>query len=317
MLCHLALLLAAVACLAACGNSNALEERLEVAPGGLLEVDLYMGEGLRPDKGALEVRSHDANEVRVDASASGWGASGVDYRLEADGGSVRLYGRVTGALSWLFGGPQLDVRIWVPRDYSLDLGTSAGAIRVSDVRGEVRARGARDALEVRGVTGFVKLRAAGCDVRVAEIEGDVDVRTDSGEISLAWVSGSVEARSDNGNLDVAHVSGPITLSTRDGTIEVRDATGPALARTERGDISVNFEKAAQGNLETSEGDVSVGLAADQGLELDASTRDGEVDLIGVELAGDHEARRARGRIGTGGATLRVYTAAGNVRVSGP
>ena len=32
-----------------------LEERVPAQPGGLLEVDLYMGEGLRPDQGWLEV----------------------------------------------------------------------------------------------------------------------------------------------------------------------------------------------------------------------------------------------------------------------
>ena len=64
------------AALLACGaGPNDLEERIPVQPGGLLEVDLYMGEGLRPDKGSLEVASHDANEVRIAADASAWAGS--------------------------------------------------------------------------------------------------------------------------------------------------------------------------------------------------------------------------------------------------
>jgi hypothetical protein len=311
----LATLLSAVVCVTACGNSSALDERLDVEPGGLLEVDLYMGEGLRPDKGSLDVRSHDANQVRVAASASGWGASGVEYRLEPDGNSVRLYGRVTGALSWLFGGPQLDVRIWVPREYSLDLRTSAGSIRVDDVQGDVRARGAGDGLEVRGAKGLVKLRAEGCDVRVAEIEGDVDVRTSDGEISLAWIRGSVEARSDAGAIEASHISGPVTLTTGNGGIQLRDSNGPVLARTERGDIVASFSDAPQGSLETRRGDVQVSVAAGSSLELDASTRDGEVALAGLEVNGVREPARAVGWIGAGGPTLRLYTAAGNVHVS--
>ena len=131
------------AALLACGaGPNDLEERIPVQPGGTLEVDLYMGEGLRPDKGSLAVTSHDANEVRIAADASGWGASGVNFRLEHDASTVRLYGRVTGALSWLFGGPQLAVRIWVPREFALDLRTSAGPVRIDDVSGRIRARAA-------------------------------------------------------------------------------------------------------------------------------------------------------------------------------
>ena len=127
---------ALAAALLACGaGTSDLEERIPVQPGGLLEVDLYMGEGLRPDKGSLEVTSHDANEVRIAADVSGWGASGVNFRVEHDSSTVRLYGRVTGALSWLFGGPQLAVRIWVPREFSLDLRTSAGPVRIDDVSG--------------------------------------------------------------------------------------------------------------------------------------------------------------------------------------
>lgn len=308
-------LLVALLGLVACSRGSPLQERLEVAPGGLLEVDLYMGEGLRPDKGSLEVRSHDSGEVSVLATSSGWGASGVHYRLEPEGRSVRLYGRVTGALSWLFGGPQLTVQIWVPREYSLDVRSSAGAIRIEDVRGDVRARGADDTIEVSGTTGNVRLRAENCDVRVSEVQGDVDVRTSGGAISLAWIRGRVEARSERGDIDASHVTGPFTASTVRGQIEIRDAEGRTEAHTERGSIVASFLGAPAGNLETSRGDVHVSLSDGVGAELDASARDGDVALTGLEIDGVREPTRAVGRIGAGGHSLRLYSAGGNVRLS--
>jgi DUF4097 and DUF4098 domain-containing protein YvlB len=222
---------------------------------------------------------------------------------------------VTGALSWLFGGPQLDVRIWVPREYSLDLRTSAGSIRIDDVHGSVRARGAGDGIEVRGATGSVVLRVEGGRVRVAEVAGDVDVRTSDGEISLAWIRGNIEARSDAGDIDASHIVGEVILATARGHIELRDADGPALARTERGNIVASFKGMPAGSLETRRGNVHVSLATGHGLELDASTREGDVTLAGFDVNGVHEPTRVAGRVGAGGPTLRIYTARGNVRLS--
>lgn len=303
--------IALAALLLACGGPD-LEQKVPTASGGQLEVDLYMGEGLRPDPGWLEVRSHDATDVRVAASASGWGASGVSYRLEHEKGVVRLYGRVTGALSWLFGGPQMAVRIWVPRDYSVDLRTSAGPIHVDEVNGRIRVRG-DDGIEVTASGGKLRARGAG-DVRVSEMDGDVDVRVSSGEIDLSWIRGDVEAHTGRGGIRTAHTSGGLDLATGRGAIELREVEGRARARTERGSVYASFSGAPEGGLETSRGDVRVQLADGTGAELEARARRGEVEIAGLSLRGERDASHARGRLGPGGPTLRLFTARGDVRV---
>ncbi|NIP79082.1 MAG: hypothetical protein GWM90_07715, partial [Gemmatimonadetes bacterium] len=119
-------------------------EAIPVAPGGSLEIDIDLGDGLRPDPGELLVRSHDRDEVRVEAEASGWGAWSIRFDLSGEGGRARFLAAVGGSFSWMFGGPQLRVRVWVPREFSVDARCSTGPIRLEDVRGEVRAR-TRDA----------------------------------------------------------------------------------------------------------------------------------------------------------------------------
>ena len=59
------------ALLAAPVRGDVLERRIPVEPGGLLEVDLDLGDGLRPDPGEISVRGHDADEVRLFAEPSG------------------------------------------------------------------------------------------------------------------------------------------------------------------------------------------------------------------------------------------------------
>ncbi len=312
------LLLAALAtALLACGaGANDLEERIPVRPGGLLEVDLYMGEGLRPDKGSLEVTSHDANEVRIVADASGWGASGVNFRVEHDASTVRLYGRVTGALSWLFGGPQLAVRVWVPREFSLDLRTSAGPVRIDDVNGRIRARAADAPIEVSTAAGSLRLRTNRGDVRVSEVEGDVDVRASAGSLELSWITGDVAARTGQGQIVADHVSGSLTLASGDGGIEIREVEGPATAKTERGGILASFVGAPAGELETSRGSVRVVVPAAAGAELEAVSRRGSVELApGLPLDGTRDEAHVVGKLGSGGAPLRLYTARGSVHLS--
>ena len=307
------LAIALAALLLACQGAS-LEEQVAAQPGGLLEVDLYMGEGLRPDQGWLEVRSHDAPEVRIDADATGWGASGVSFRLEHRDGVVRLYGRVSGALSWLFGGPQMAVQVWVPREYSVDLRTSAGPVRVDDIHGQIRIRAGDDSVEVTAAHGDVRLRAGSGDVRVAEIEGDVDVRLKDGAIAVSWVNGDVEARTGSGSIEAAHVSGALTAATGRGEIEIRGLDGRCSARTERGHVFASFDGAPEGQLETTRGDVNVELAGGAGAQLDAISRNGEIELGGLRWSGERRAGMAQGSLGPGGAPLRLYTAHGNVKV---
>ena len=96
----------------------AFEEAIPVHPGGSLVVDVDLGEGLRPDRGFLELASHDADEIRVVGRADGWASWGVAFALEPGGPAARLDVRVEGVTSWMFGGPRVRVHVWVPRDFS-------------------------------------------------------------------------------------------------------------------------------------------------------------------------------------------------------
>lgn len=300
--------------LSGCVLSNDLDERIPAVPGGRLEVDIDLGEGLRPDPGSLEISAHEADEIWLSVDVSGWGAQGVRFRVDRSERAVRIYGRVGGAFSFLFGGPRVAVRLWVPQEHFLDLRTSAGPIRVEDVHGDVRARAAGGAIEVVSAEGPLRLRAAG-DVRVSEVVGDVDVKTSSGELALSWITGSLDARTDRGGIDVSHVEGPVAVASGRGAIELRDVRGPIDAKTERGGVFASFTTAPEGTLGTERGGVQVLVPAGHGAQLDAESYRGAVE-IGPEVAfhGEADESRAVGAIFDGGAPLRLYTARGSVQV---
>jgi len=296
-------------------GAEGLDRRIPVEPGGLLQVDLDLGEEVRADRVSLDVRSHEADEIYATADLSGLGASSVLFRVEQDERGVRLYGRSGGLMSWLFGGPGLTVRIWVPRNFSIDVRNASGPIRIEDLTGEVRARTTDAALEVRGVEGSLRLRSGGGTISAAEIRGDVAVRASAGSVELAWITGDVRARSDGGDIRARHVDGALELRTDSGEVSLRDVRGVADVRTERGAVYASFSGAPEGRLETQRGSIEVVLPEHSGAALEARSGRGSVEILGgIDARGDAAAAHFIGTVNGGGKPLHLYTAHGNVLV---
>jgi hypothetical protein len=315
---HLALAIALITIFTqvpALAYAKDLDQRVSVAPGGLLQVDLDMGEDFLPERLSLDIRSHDADEVWAVADLSGPGGSAVNFRLEHDARGVRLYGRSGGLLAWLLGGPGVSVRVWVPREFSLDVRCRSGSVRIEDVSGSVRARVNDGSIEVRGVEGSLNLKVSSGPVRVTEMLGDAAIRTSDGSIDLEWISGDVEARTGSGDIRARHMDGDVAMRTDSGEIEATELRGRTEARMERGAVYARFAGPPEGLLETYGGSVHVVLPEHAGAHLDARTRRGSVQFgEGIEAPGTHQSEQYVGAVNGGGSALRIFTNRGNIRV---
>jgi hypothetical protein len=261
------------------------------------------------------VLSHDAGEVRILAGATGWGASGVRFRVDPREDGVRFSGRVEGAFAWMFGGPNVQVHIVVPRDFALDLRCTTGSIRIEDVNGRVRARTDDAPIEVVGAEGSVKLRTGHGDVEISEVIGDVEVRASAGHIDMRWITGDVDAHTGRGTINFAHLDGDVVVRTDRGNMELRDMRGAVDAKTERGSVFASFVDAPGGVLETSRGNLRVVIPSGAGVNLDAVTRRGSVELgSGISASPGEHPDRLTGPINGGGDDLRLYTARGTIDV---
>lgn len=306
------LALAALGCPSAAAD---LDERIPARPGGVLEVDLDFGDGLRPDPGELDIRVHDTNEVHVTSEADGWGTYGVRLRLEREDDRVRLVGRVSGSTTWLFGGPRVEVTIRVPREFRVDARTSAGPVRVEDVSGRVRVRTDAGDIEVSGVEGSVRLRAEDGTLRVSDTVGAVDARTASGDVHIHSVTGDVDVRTGRGPVEVERVSGRVEARTDRGTIDLVDIGGPVQVKTERGAVFASFLGDPAGSIETSRGPVEVALPADTSARLETRTPRGELEVArSLAAREERDGDSATLHLGRGGAPLQIYSARGGVRV---
>jgi hypothetical protein len=266
-----------------------LEERVPVSPGGTLFLDL--------DRGSVDVTEQDREEVYIRAEARGWGAHLVVFHLARKGDDLELDADIDSWLARLFPGTRVRVSVETPPDYSLDIRTGGGDVRVEEISGGVTAQTAGGSVTLRRIAGSARLRTEGGSILVEELEGNLRAQTAGGSIRGDDLAGWVEAR------------------TGGGTIHLDAVDGPVEARTGGGGIHVSFVDEPEGTLETGGGSIDIGFPDDAGTDLEARTSAGTIrvehcDLVGIEQS----RRRLVAKVNGGGPPLLLRTAGGSIRV---
>jgi hypothetical protein len=103
--------------------AEALAQSIPVAPGERLRIELARGD--------VDVYTHDAREIRLEASARGLGASGIGFVVTHEGDEIVLRSRAERWLDHLASGPSVRVRAWVPRHLGLAVETT-GRVEARD-----------------------------------------------------------------------------------------------------------------------------------------------------------------------------------------
>jgi hypothetical protein len=100
------LFVSALLALAAPAGAEDLTKTLAVAHPGRLRVEI--------DSGSVDVLTHPAANVHVEATARGLGASGVAFEVVREGADVVLRARSEAWIRWLSAGPRLSVVVSIP-----------------------------------------------------------------------------------------------------------------------------------------------------------------------------------------------------------
>jgi DUF4097 and DUF4098 domain-containing protein YvlB len=234
----------------------------------------------------------------------------VDIIIEERAGRVDIR---TDHHSWIRGGRvSVDYTITVPDSASLELKSVSGNVKVSGVKGRVRAQ---------SVSGGVTTTAAPRVEWVRSVSGDVelaDVSTD-GDLSASSVSGRVRAnRVKLRSLDVSTISGDLALL--DIACERLDAHSVSGGIEYSGTLA----KGGRYELNSHSGPLRLALTGNTGFEISANSFSGAVrSELPLTVGGDRnpDVRRpgfGRGRrgiqatFGDGSATLNVRTFSGDI-----
>lgn len=293
--------------LPAAGVEKEIRKSFDVAPGGKLE--------LNTDRGAIEVRTHDASRVDVlvtletrtrDRSDAKEIFDDFHVSFHPAGADVRLQGEDKGREGggWFgFRNDSSNLKVqWlvtVPQQYEVDLRTSGGSISVHDLNGDVEARTSGGSLKFGRVQGTVNGRTSGGSIRIEETGGDVNVSTSGGGIGINRARGDVKARTSGGSIKVDEVFGAIDAVTSGGSITATLSSQPTN----------------DCRLSTSGGSVTVRLAPDVAVDLDARSSGGRVSAdIPVTVQGTMDKRRLQGTVNGGGPALVLRTSGGGISI---
>jgi DUF4097 and DUF4098 domain-containing protein YvlB len=131
--------------------------------------------------------------------------------------------------------------------------------------------------------------------RIAAIEGPIEARAGSGHIELTDIAGSAEAHAGSGSIEAVGIMGAFTARTGSGTIEV------------------DGRPTADWQLQTGSGGIRARLADDVGVDVQAASGSGGID-VDLPVSGSIRRDRVEGSVRGGGPLLTMRTGSGGIRV---
>jgi DUF4097 and DUF4098 domain-containing protein YvlB len=210
---------------------------------------------------------------------------------------------------------QVEYRVSVPREFSVDLSTSGGSIAVGDLKGEVVARTSGGSLTFGRIEGPVRGNTSGGSISLAGGRGKASLHTSGGGISIEEVAGEVDAETSGGSVQVNRATGRVSAHTSGGSITIREAAGALDASTSGGSVSARLSAQPQeaSRVSTSGGSINIELAAGVHVDVDASTSGGGISSdFAVPISGDRQNLRAA--INGGGPLLQLHTSGGGISI---
>jgi len=270
--------------------------------------------------------------------------------LTVEGNTVTVNANTSGA----GGGVSVksDLQIWVPRLVALDLATRKGDITVRDRAANVKASNSKGSITVEDVKGNVDLdeRSKG-DIHLARIKGNVSVNGQVDDSSISEVSGDVKLTGDffgdmqlskltkgfsfrssrtdlsaakldgdlnmnPGDLRANNIAGPVRVLTKSTDIHFDDLNGELRVENSNGNIEVHSVKVGPIDITNQTGDVNVVVPDKTSFQVDAHTKNGDVnsDFSNLKVESRNGESRVSGSVGSGGPTLKVTSEHGNIEI---
>ena len=223
--------------------------------------------------------------------------------------------------------------------------SNRGPVLYVDIEVQVPARGARGKfvnlvgrLDAEGIEGNFRFEVESADLRLERLGGDLDLHGQSGDMRAYDISGRWTSVFSSGDIRMDGFRGEsLSLRTSSGDGQLRDIAADRVRihtssgdyRIEDADVGELDAESSSGNIDLDErsarlkrvsvrassGDIGIRLprdaafdaAAEQGSgDMDVGFTDGTSRLRGDEMTGY--------RRGSGGASIRVRTTSGNLRI---
>jgi len=282
------------------------------------EFDFSGGElVLDTDVGSVTVSGTSGSTARVVITSRGEDIEDrFDVEFSHTGDRIEINVEKKGRSKWFnFGRDGLKFEIEVPGDTEIDIDTAGGSIVAEDLDREARLDTSGGSIVARGIGGELIADTSGGSILAENIDGDVNADTSGGSITVERVRGKVIADTSGGFISISDVTGDASADTSGGSISIEDVGGYVYGDTSGGTIDVTFTSGNYrgGELSTSGGSIRVHIDSGANLDIDAIASGGSV-CSGIEFNGTKTKTSMRGKIGSGGASLKLRTSGGKIRL---
>lgn len=263
--------------------------------------------------GNIVVTSWTQGDVKIEAVKSSQASSEakakenagkVTIEVTTEGNVVRIETRYPkGGGFW--SGHNVNVSV----AYKLSIPQGAG-LKAKNISGDIDAEGLGGPVDFDVVSGDIRLQKAAKGAECNSVSGNVEVNDVTGEVFLKSVSGDVKARQIKGSVEAESVSGELELTevSEASTVRAKALSGGIVYRG-----SIN--KAGAYTLKSHSGNVEMFLPAASAFDFEASTFSGDVESdFELKVSGTVSAKEIRGVVNGGGATVKLSSFSGDIKL---
>jgi DUF4097 and DUF4098 domain-containing protein YvlB len=187
--------------------------------------------------------------------------------------------------------------------------------RVSQITGDVTVEGRVDDISVEDIHGEVRLNGEFMEsVKVARVTKSVIFKSSRTDLEFAKLDGDLDL--DSGDLRATDLFGPARLITRSKDIRLQDVNGDLRVQDENGSVEVRMKKLGEVELTNRKGDVQLYLPEKTGFQLEARTRNGDLqtDFSELQVNNNNDTATASGSAAGGGSRVVINNEHGDIEI---
>jgi DUF4097 and DUF4098 domain-containing protein YvlB len=169
----------------------------------------------------------------------------------------------------------IEVTIELPEGSRVQGSTGLGDLHATGLLGECRYKSSTGHVRVDH-TGELHLHTSAGNVVVGQVTGNADISTSSGQLRVGAIAGTGVVKNSNGATTIGSASGTLRVRSANGDITVEHADDGVDAKTANGAVRVLDAVRGTLTLETSMGDIEIGIREGSAAWLDVKTKFGRV-----------------------------------------
>ncbi len=169
----------------------------------------------------------------------------------------------------------IDVTIELPAGSRLQGRTGLGDLHVTGRLGECRYKSGTGGIRLDH-TGGLNVHTAAGNITVEHVEGNADVTTSTGRVHVGEITGTGVIKNSNGPTTIGTAKDALRVRSANGDIVVERAEEGVDAKTANGTVRVLDAARGKLTLESSLGDIEIGIREGTAAWLDVETSFGRV-----------------------------------------